>query len=45
MNHYEPNEDELCESRAENDSLLLFAQAETWKAAFAAKGWADASSK
>jgi hypothetical protein len=30
---------ELRESRAENDPLMLFDQAETWKAAFEGKGW------
>jgi hypothetical protein len=31
---------ELRESCAENDVLVLLDQAEAWKAAFAAKGWA-----
>jgi hypothetical protein len=30
---------ELQESTAENDVLVLFDQAEAWKAAFEAKGW------
>jgi hypothetical protein len=30
---------EAHESRAENDPLVLFDHAETWKTAFEAKGW------